>query len=816
MFETLYWFRLPWQRISYWWVISLPLLHDRLSNQLFQNQLFLDSIEEKFDDSYCRFSSGCSPSRVGNENSIPVQFRSGGAYFNRNSKGLGAIGNLLREFTSFLHHPEQHSGEISSIEPCQTASADVDQVVRDAVISLTEIRPPSDFVLYPDGVVIHTSSDTEGTLAPLVSTYADDVEMTELSLEQRLPSGPPIFDGTVANATPNFSASVGGGTGTALHAVAALDHPLTLALLLVMGADARACHTAFRRLVQHEAACNGSIQCLTLLLELGNRFGEDQLSRKDCASTQQRNSNENVPATHSPEAVMDFPFFARRTSNGTHGTLSTVHSKSMQQWRKSGIVSDAMKVPSLDILSLLRLFCSLVKQVSSGSITELDAARILVQQATISDQTKAALAMQCGFDVRYEPISASINPYNRLSTNSNSSDGHGNTPLHWAAFKNESACVSLLLKYRADPNAKAFPSGWTPLHDAAYSNGREAIALLIDAGAIVDARASSGATPLCFAAQEDAAEAAELLLIRGADLGTRCAADPTPDNNNRPSELSTRPQPSQTRFSGYTPLHYCAHYNASRAAKFLLQHHSAAAAMEIRDLNDRLPIHVAVARGSSNVLRELLKAGARVETRALDRHHSSSSASPTRRSHRRRQNNAAARSAPSTPRRNNNDASPEPTETLSRPETPSTPQRNHRRGRSSSVSTAAPVSSPLLRSMIPSQPVQSSKPWNCLTQRSIDDCRQLISEVEQNWTPDRHSLFTPADRRAVAELLRVGKRLEAEGSLSFIDLWPEVLSFCGRGWFEVDQDDTEATDIDCLDEAAINGSNENLSLPTFC
>jgi hypothetical protein len=87
--------------------------------------------------------------------------------------------------------------------------------------------------------------------------------------------------------------------------------------------------------------------------------------------------------------------------------------------------------------------------------------------------------------------------------------------------------------------------------------------------------------------------------------------------------------------------------------------------------------------------------------------------------------------------------------------------------------------------MIPARPINSTKPWNCLTQRSIDDCRELISQVERNWTPDRHSLFTPADRRAVIELLRVGKRLEQTGAGIFVDLWPEVLSFCGRGWFEV-------------------------------
>ena len=214
------------------------------------------------------------------------------------------------------------------------------------------------------------------------------------------------------------------------------------------------------------------------------------------------------------------------------------------------------------------------------------------------------------------------------------------------------------------------------------------------------------------------------------------------------------------RFSGYTALHYCAHYNAHRAAIVLLSHSTAKEAMEITDLNDRLPIHVAVARGSSDVLRELLRAGARVETRL-----------PLSLGTR-------VRSAPSSPR-------------VHARLPPATPPRLLR-GRSTSSSTSSPgnssipaVSSPVLRSLIPSQPVQSNKPWNCLSQRSIDECRALIQTVEQNWTPNRHSLFTPADRRAVAELLRVGKRLELEGSVRFTYLWPEVLSFCGRGWFEV-------------------------------
>ena len=89
--------------------------------------------------------------------------------------------------------------------------------------------------------------------------------------------------------------------------------------------------------------------------------------------------------------------------------------------------------------------------------------------------------------------------------------------------------------------------------------------------------------------------------------------------------------------------------------------------------------------------------------------------------------------------------------------------------------------------MIPSQPISSSKPWNCLSQQAIDECKELISKSEQSWSPDHHLLFTPQDRKAVMELLRVGKRLEQNGTGIFIDLWPTILGFCGRGWFETEE-----------------------------
>lgn len=696
----------------------------------------------------------------------------------------------MSEFTSFVKQQQNQNQNPKQEEPSLlnyaasiisiNSESDVDLLVHDAVAAMTDSRPPANLVLYKSGA----------------TTVANNTNNTE----QQQQAGPPIFDGSVANATPSLVAGHGGGVGTALHVATALDRPLTLALLLAMGGDARAVHTAFRRFMIHEAACNGSIKCLNLLLELGTTFGREIQQEMEIRENKTDTSIGDDAELSSPNSSMDFPCLKMPSAMLRPSSLNMLYSPSAAAPKSSSTNAYAFEEEEEEeemqqvsdgssVLSLLISFRNLAQQVTNKELTELDAARLLIQQATLSEPIKAALARQCGC----LPLPLLSFRSAAAQRNSANSDGHGNTPLHWSAFKNETACVSLLLKYNADPNARAHPSGWTPLHDAAYSNGKESIGLLVDAGAQVDARANSGATPLCFAAQEDAAEAAELLLRRGADLSSRCCS-PNTTTSTPPS--TTTATPPHSRFSGYTPLHYCAHYNAHQAGSILLQHHAAAVAMEIEDLQQRLPIHVAVARGSSDVLRELLRAGARVETRKT------AVVSPF-------EPPVVEEEAPASTAatQQHQQRPPSPLEQQQPPLTP-------RRGRSNSASpTASPVSSPVLRSMIPSQPVQSSKPWNCLSQRSIDECRQLISEVESSWTPDRHSLFTPTDRRAVAELLRVGKRLELDGSLQFVHLWPEVLSFCGRGWFAMEaEEEASETEIEYLD---VN-EEDKLALPTFC
>jgi len=591
----------------------------------------------------------------------------------------------------------------------QNISKEVERLVWEASAGLSDCRPPTNFCVF----------NREGATQP-----PDDN-----------PNLPPIFDGQVANATPpplgGASTGPSGGCGTVLHLACAMDSPLLLAFLMCMGADGRASHTAFRRLMIHEAACNGSIHCLKLLLEMGKRFaGNPENSDRD-TSIFMPDTFDVTPSSRTavqprlsrlPPVAMRMRQMERETfCEGTHNSF----------------------------LTILHQFRDLFTSVKLGDIQEVEAARKLLHGAFLPGTTRTSLIRSCAFKAN-----ATSRSFLRPT---GCADGHGNTPLHWAAFKNERACVSLLLDYDADPNARAHPSGWTPLHDAAYSNSSESVELLIDKGAHVDARANSGATPLCFAAQEDASLAARLLLDRGAALTARCAG--TPIDQGQQVLAANHPH---SRFSGYTPLHYCAHYNAFKAGKILLKHRDAKMAMETPDLSGRLPIHVAVARGSSDILRALLHAGARIDvnpTSALASTPASATTSLFA---------AVARTQRRPPS----------------PEVPGTPVRGVAPSRSGS---ASPVTSPVLRSMIPQQPITSSKPWNCLTQVAIDECKDLISKAEQSWSPEHHLLFTPQDRMAVMELLRVGKRLEQNGTGIFLDLWPLVLGFCGRGWFEKEE-----------------------------
>jgi ankyrin repeat protein len=566
--------------------------------------------------------------------------------------------------------------------------------------SMTNTRPKSSFVMYAH--------------EPNGSTSAN-----------------PIFDGAVANATPQGIQGGGGGSGTILHLACDIDSPLTLAILLVMGADPSCRHTVFRRTIVHEAACVNAPNSLRFLLE---QFPS------------------SLPCTTEDDASIDEckdEVLYERKSAIKHG---------LEFGDDSATTPNVIARRGLSFVKTLSIILDLIRQVQENNLSEIAAARILINKVPLAAVAQSFLEAACSLN---EDNSATL-------------DGHGNTALHWASFKNSFPCAKILLSHGAIPNSKAKTSEWTPLHDAAYSNAVDTLSLLIAAGGDVNSKAKSGATPLCFAAQEDGPEAAELLLKAGADPTVRCIKG----NGSLGDEHSQHVYNHVSRFSGYTPLHYCAHYNAYKTARTILKFSNAVRGLsshspllEIPDLNNRLPIHIAVSRGNSDVLRQFLHFGQIIETTSysheensvasIDIHHSASG-----------QDSQENRSLIS--------ISDDEDVVMDGDASNVFPIPQSRTLTFSPVS----VSSLALRSMIPLEPLKSPKPWNCISQRSIDECKIIIQDMELYWSPERHSIFHPRDREAARELLRVGKRLEQEGTGLFLELWPLVLSFCGRGWFE--------------------------------
>jgi ankyrin repeat protein len=101
----------------------------------------------------------------------------------------------------------------------------------------------------------------------------------------------------------------------------------------------------------------------------------------------------------------------------------------------------------------------------------------------------------------------------------NRGDGHGQGPLHWAAWYGKLDIAKLLVANKADVDAKD-NHGWTPLHLAARCGRLDVVKFLVSKGADVHAKNSRGATPLRFAAYEDYPEIVEYLWLQ-------CDSNPT-------------------------------------------------------------------------------------------------------------------------------------------------------------------------------------------------------------------------------------------------------------------------------------------------
>lgn len=87
-------------------------------------------------------------------------------------------------------------------------------------------------------------------------------------------------------------------------------------------------------------------------------------------------------------------------------------------------------------------------------------------------------------------------------------------PIHSACAISHFDIAELLIRYRADVNAKQM-EGVTPLHSAAYNGQTKLSKLLIDNGADINAKMDNDRTPLFMANEKNFQETAELIIKHG-------------------------------------------------------------------------------------------------------------------------------------------------------------------------------------------------------------------------------------------------------------------------------------------------------------
>jgi len=105
----------------------------------------------------------------------------------------------------------------------------------------------------------------------------------------------------------------------------------------------------------------------------------------------------------------------------------------------------------------------------------------------------------------------------------NSTDGSGNSVLHYATEWKFKEAITFLLEKGANIHAKN-ANGETPLFSAAKTNDTEVIQLIVDGGASLFVRDNLGSTPLHMAVRWGALDSLEKLLELGIDINAQNSA----------------------------------------------------------------------------------------------------------------------------------------------------------------------------------------------------------------------------------------------------------------------------------------------------
>jgi len=165
----------------------------------------------------------------------------------------------------------------------------------------------------------------------------------------------------------------------------------------------------------------------------------------------------------------------------------------------------------------------------------------------------------------------------------------GATPLHLASILRANDCIRCLLSHKA-PIDVLLPDGSTLMHSAAIGGDGMTVTILCDAGVSIDKSNNAGRTPLHYAAIVGNAVAAATLMAYGAKVDSRDG-------------------------EGDTPLMKAVLNNRSAVVKILLEHGADPEVVVPTGDSAMNPLYSASIEGFDDIVRLLIDAGARVDTR---------------------------------------------------------------------------------------------------------------------------------------------------------------------------------------------------------
>lgn len=177
-------------------------------------------------------------------------------------------------------------------------------------------------------------------------------------------------------------------------------------------------------------------------------------------------------------------------------------------------------------------------------------------------------------------------------------DGDGQGPAWLAARGGHADILRLLIKHHVELNAPTGKSHSYPIHQAAHNGHKKAVELLLQNGADPDPVDVDGVTPLWLAAQEGHDEIVAMILGR--------------ESGDKKINLEVEWEPNERR-----ALHQAAQNGHLKAARLLL---AKGAAYDPLDSDGVTPLWLAAGKnGSADLVRELLKAGAKIDVQGYEK-----------------------------------------------------------------------------------------------------------------------------------------------------------------------------------------------------